>query len=117
MQQPLAKMSRRLTDRASATKTRAVSPRTFSDVLPWHDFAPAALARLQELDDTKSCYMPQVIYVDVHAYDNNNSNNSNNNSNMLSHMSVQEYHTQAQVVMSSVTLAYRYMILLGWLRS
>lgn len=36
MQQPLAKMRQRLTDRASATKTRAVSPRTFSEVLPWY---------------------------------------------------------------------------------
>ncbi|KAL3135509.1 hypothetical protein ABBQ38_005989 [Trebouxia sp. C0009 RCD-2024] len=60
MQQPLAKMTRRLTDRASATKTRAVKPRTFSEVLPWHDFTPAALARPQELDDTTPLYMPQV---------------------------------------------------------
>lgn len=75
MQQPLAKMSRRLTDRASATKTRAVSPRTFSEVLPWHDFTPAAL---QELDDMTARYMPQVTY--VHAY-------------MLSHVSVHKYHT------------------------
>ncbi|KAL0043490.1 hypothetical protein WJX79_006174 [Trebouxia sp. C0005] len=60
VKQPLAKMRRRLTDRAPATKTKAVSPRTFSEVLPWDVFTPAALAQLQELDDTASCYMPQV---------------------------------------------------------
>ena len=102
MQQPLAKMSRRLTDRASVTKIRAVSPRTFSEVLLWHDFIPAALARLHKMDDTTSRYMPQVIC--VHAC-------------MLSHMSVHKCHAQAQFVMSSVTLVYRYTILLGSLTS
>ena len=78
IKQPLAKLGRRLTDRASAAKTEAVLPRTFSEVLPWDDFTPAALAQLQELDDTTARYMPQVIYLDANAY-------------ILSHLLVHKY--------------------------
>lgn len=62
MQQPLAEMRRRVTDWASATKTNAAAPRTFTDVLSWEGFQSDALARLHDLDDTKHAYKPQVAH-------------------------------------------------------
>ncbi|KAL0038136.1 hypothetical protein WJX79_004463 [Trebouxia sp. C0005] len=49
--QPLARLSRRVTDRVSATKTRASQPRTFAQVWDWVTFCSDAIDRLEALDD------------------------------------------------------------------
>ncbi len=60
MKQPLAKLSRQVTDRASNTKTHASQPRTFEQVLAWDTFWCEAVRRFQALDDTDQKYSPQV---------------------------------------------------------
>jgi len=57
--QPLARLSRRVTDRASA-KTRASQPRTFAQVLDWSTFCSDAINRFEALDNKNRKYSPQV---------------------------------------------------------
>ena len=58
--QPLARLSRGVTERASATKTRASQPRTFAQVLDWATFCSDAINRLEALDDKNGKSSPQV---------------------------------------------------------
>ncbi len=58
--QPLARLSRRVKDRASATKTRASQPRTFAQMLDWITFCSDAINRFEALDDKNRKYSPQV---------------------------------------------------------
>lgn len=60
IRQPLPKLSRRVTDRASNTKTRARQPKTFAQVLVWDSFCHDAISRFEALDDTRQEYLPQV---------------------------------------------------------
>jgi len=56
--QPLVKLGRRRTDRASTSRTHATQPRTFERVHKWEDFVPRKF--LGALDNTKRSYERQV---------------------------------------------------------
>lgn len=58
--QPLVKLGRRRTDRASTSRTHATQPRTFERVHKWEDFVPEARKFLGALDNTKRSYERQV---------------------------------------------------------
>ncbi len=57
---PIPKLKRRVTKRASRTKTRASRPRTFSQVLVWESFYHEAISRFEALDNKARRYLPQV---------------------------------------------------------
>ncbi|KAL0031257.1 hypothetical protein WJX77_011798 [Trebouxia sp. C0004] len=63
--QPLARLSRRVTDRASATKNRASQPRTFAQVMDWGTFCSDAISRFEALDNKNRKYCPQVYNQDA----------------------------------------------------
>ncbi|DBA86991.1 hypothetical protein WJX79_009698 [Trebouxia sp. C0005] len=65
IRQPLPKLSRRVTDRASNTKTRARRPKTFAQVLVWDSFCHDAISRFEALDDTGQEYLPQMCQSSV----------------------------------------------------
>ncbi len=57
---PIPKLKRRVTKRASNTKTCARRPRTFAEILVWESFFPEAISRFEALDDKAHRYLPQV---------------------------------------------------------
>ena len=57
---PIPKLKRRVTKRASNTKTRARRPRTFAEILVWESFYLEAISRFEALDDKAHRYLPQV---------------------------------------------------------
>ena len=66
MKQPLAKLRRRVTDRASNTKIRASQPKTFAQVLAWDTFCCEAVSRFEALEDTNgSTVLRSDISADV----------------------------------------------------